>query len=137
MVKVIAGVIAGIVAAFATVWGTDMVGHAIHPVPADLNVRDYEAVGAFIRTMPPLALAIVALAWFLGALVGGFVAGKITDRRWAVWLVAGLVAAAGVANVLMIPHPVLLQIAAVAAPLLGGFVASRILGRRRAGEGGV
>jgi hypothetical protein len=65
----------------------------------------------------------VFLGWFLAAVDGGVVAAAVSRRAWTVWAVAAAVAAAGVVTVLMIPHPALQQIGAVAAPLLGGLVA--------------
>jgi hypothetical protein len=124
MGRLILGLALGIAAAFATVFGIDLIGHQIYPMPSDLDLRDPEAVGAFVRRMPPGALAIVVIAWFAGALAGGLVAASVSRRRWTVWPVAALVAVGGVVNVLMIPHPVALQIGAVVAPLLGGFAAS-------------
>lgn len=126
MGRLILGIVLGILAAFATVFTVDLIGHQIYPMPSDLNVRDPEAVGAYIRGMPSGALAVVVLAWVLGALVGGIVAAIVSRRVWTVWPVAGAVAVAGVVNVLMIPHPVILQICAVAAPLLGGLVAASV-----------
>lgn len=124
MAKLVLGVVAGVIVAFATVFAIDFAGHLIYPLPSDLDMHDPEAVGAFIRTMPAGALALVVIAWVIGAFDGGIVAALISRRAWTVWPVAGLVAAAGVVNVLMIPHPVMIQIGAVAAPLLGGFAAS-------------
>lgn len=126
MGRLILGIVAGLVVAFATVFAIDLAGHQIYPLPSDLNLRDPEAVGAFIRTMPTGALALVLIAWFVGALDGGIVAALVSRRAWTVWVVAAFVAVAGIVNVLMIPHPVLLQIGAVVAPLLGGFVAGLI-----------
>jgi hypothetical protein len=127
MGRLIGGILAGIVAAFVTVWVIDLIGHTIYPVPTGLDIYDKAAVAAFIASLPVGAQVFVAFAWFAGALDGGLVAALIGRRRWTVWLIAALVACAGVLNVLMIPHPLLLQIAAVAAPLLGGLVASWIV----------
>lgn len=134
MGRALLGMAAGILVAFATVFGIDLAGHQIYPLPSDLNMHDPEAVGAFIQTMPPEALAIAAAAWFVGALDGGIVAALIARRAWTVWPVAGAVAAAGVVNILMIPHPVLLQMGAVVAPLLGGLAAS-LAARRMVRDG--
>ena len=136
MARLIGGIVAGILAAFAAVWIIDLVGHMIYPLPSDIAMRSFEEVGAYIQSMPPGALAFVLAAWFAGALVGGLVAALISERHWTVWLIAGLVAVAGLVNILMIPHPVLLQIGAIAAPLLGGLVASQITRNRLAGRGG-
>lgn len=135
MARALLGMAAGILVAFATVFAIDLAGHQIYPLPSDLNMNDPEAVGTFIETMPPAALAIVVIAWVVGAFDGGLVAAFISRRAWTVWPIAGLVAAAGVVNVLMIPHPALLQIGAVAAPLLGGFFAS-LIAHRMVRDGG-
>lgn len=129
MGRTVLGIAAGILVAFATVFAIDLAGHQIYPLPSDLNMHDPEAVGAFIRTMPPGALAFVLIAWFVGAVDGGIVAALISRRAWTVWPIAALVAVAGIVNVLMIPHPALLQIGAVVAPLLGGLAASLIAHR--------
>ena len=136
MARLIGGIVAGILAAFATVWIVDLAGHMIYPLPSDLSMGDFEAVGGYLHSMPAGALAFVVLAWFAGALVGGLAAALISERRWTAWLIAALVALAGLLNILMIPHPVLLQIAAFVAPALGGFVASQIARSRLAARGG-
>jgi hypothetical protein len=136
MARLLGGIVAGILAAFATVWIIDLVGHMIYPLPSDLDMRDFEAVGVYIQAMPAGALAFVVVAWFGGALAGGLVASLISERRWTAWLIAALVAVAGVVNILMIPHPVLLQIGAIAAPLLGGLAASQIARSRLARQAG-
>ena len=135
MVRTVLGLVAGIVVAFATVFLIDMAGHQIYPLPTDLNMDDYEAVGAYVQSRPAGASAFVLLAWLLAAVDGGLLAAMISRRAWTVWAVAGVVAVAGLATVLMISHPVLLQIGAVAAPLLGGFVAS-LIARKMLRDGG-
>ena len=126
MGRLILGIAAGIVAAFVTVFAIDLVGHQFYPLPSDLDMDDYEAVGAYVESRPPGASAFVLTAWFVGALDGGVVAALVSRRHWTLWAVAGLVAAAGLVTVLMIPHPALLQIGAVVVPLLGGLAASLI-----------
>lgn len=126
MGRVIFGIALGVLAAFATVFGIDLASHQIYPLPSDLDMDDFEAVGAYVSTMPAGAVAFVLLAWFLGAVDGGVVAAAISRRAWTVWPVAALVAAAGLVSVLMVPHPVFQQIGAIAAPLLGGLAASLI-----------
>ena len=135
MGRVILGIVLGTIAAFVTVFAIDLAGHQVYPLPSDLSMHDPEAVGAFIQTMPAGALALVIIAWVAGAFDGGLVAALISRRAWTVWPVAALVALGGVVNVLMIPHPVLLQIGAVVAPLLGGFAAS-LLARKIVRDGG-
>ena len=126
MGRTVLGIAAGILVAFATVFAINLAGHQIYPLPSDLNMDDAEAVGAYIQARPAGADAVVLIAWFVGAADGGLVAALVSRRAWTVWPIAGLVAAAGLVAVLMIPHPVLLQIGVIAAPLLGGLAASLI-----------
>jgi hypothetical protein len=79
MARAVLGMVAGILVAFATVFVIDLAGHQIYPLPSDLDMYDPEAVGAFIRTMPPEALAIVVIAWFVGA--GLVVRNRLRDGR--------------------------------------------------------
>ncbi|HYD37565.1 MAG TPA: hypothetical protein VEA60_08125 [Allosphingosinicella sp.] len=135
MARIVLGTVAGIVVAFATVFAIDLAGHQIYPLPSDLNLDDYEAVGAYVEARPAGATAFVLLGWLLGAADGGLVAALTSRRAWTVWPVAGAVAATGIVAVLMIPHPAFMQIATVVVPLLGGFVAS-LIARRVLRDGG-
>lgn len=126
MGRTVLGIAAGILVALATVFAIDLAGHQIYPLPSDLNMDDYEAVGAYVQARPAGASAFVLIAWFLGAVDGGLVAALTSRRAWTVWPVAGVVAATGIVAVLMIPHPALMQIGTVIVPLLGGFAASLI-----------
>jgi hypothetical protein len=122
MLRIVGGVIAGIVACFVTISLVEYIGHQVYPLPA-IDVRDREGLSAIIAALPFGALLFVAAAWFLGALVGGAVAARISGKRWTAWLIAVLVAIASIANVMMFPHPLWMQLAAVAGPLLGGWLA--------------
>lgn len=135
MGKAVLGIIAGIVVALATVFAIDLAGHQIYPLPSDLNMDDYEAVGAYVQARPAGASAFVLVAWFLGAADGGLVAALVSRRAWTIWPVVAAAAATGIVAVLMIPHPAVMQIGTVIAPLLGGFVASLVAHRKlRDGE---
>ncbi|HEX8572048.1 MAG TPA: hypothetical protein VF759_04795 [Allosphingosinicella sp.] len=134
MGRLILGIVAGIVVAFATVLAVDFAGHQIYPLPAGLDLDDPQAVGAFIAAMPAAARMLVLAAFFAGALGGGVAAAAVSRREWAAWPVAGLVVAAGAAKLLMVPHPVLLRALTLAAPLLGG-VAASLVARRMARNG--
>jgi hypothetical protein len=130
MGRTIGGIIAGIVAALATISLVGILSNLLHPLPAGLSMYDGAAVRAYFAMMPRFAQAFVALAWFLGALVGGLVAAAVSRRLRSLWAITAVVASLGILNVVKIPHPFLLQIAAVAAPLLGGLLASLIVRRR-------
>ena len=131
MLKSIAGLAAGIVAAVATILLVQLLGHAVYPA-GEVDFRDREAVAAMIEALPFGAMLFVVLAWFAGALVGGALAAWIGGRRWMAWLVGAIVALMGIVNVFTYPHPVWMQIAAVAAPALGGILAGHFVRAPRA-----
>ena len=136
MARLIGGLAAGLVAAFALIFLIEMIGHAFYPLPSDLVLVDPEQAARVIVGIPLAANLLVMLAWFVGALAGALAARRISGRDWAGWAVASLVAVAGIANILMIPHPVWMQIAAVAAPLFGGLIAHHLPAgaRKRSGD---
>ena len=135
MLRIIGAIVAGTVSAFAVIWLIEALGHVAFPLPEDLDLRDPELAAQALPSIPLPAKLIVVFAWFAGALSGGFVAGRIAGGRWTPWLVAALVACGGIMTILMSPHPVWMQIAAVAAPLLGGLVASHLASTARRGAG--
>lgn len=132
MAKLIGGIVAGILVGLGVILGVELVGQLIYPT-GEVDMASSEAVGAMIASLPTGALLFVVLAWFLGALAGGGAAVLISGRRWAAWLIGGLVALSGVANILMYPHPAWMQIAAVIVPVIGGLVAGHFVRARPSG----
>jgi hypothetical protein len=135
MARLILGILAGIVAAVATITIIELVSHILYPLPAGLRMDDQAQMSAYILGMPPGAHALVALAWFAGASDGGLVAALISRRHWTIWLIAALVVAAGLVNVMTYTHPLWLQFAALLAPLAGGLLASFVERRVRSAAG--
>lgn len=125
MLRKIGGVVAGLVAAFATIFLVQMVGHTLFPVSGQPDLSDPVATRAFMASLSAGALAFVALAWLLGATAGASVAARLSGERWAAWVIAGVIALSSIANVAMFPHPLWMQIAGVAAPLIGGWIGAR------------
>ena len=132
MGRLIAGIVAGILSALVTIVAIEMIRQAVYPPPAGININSHRQMSAYILGMPVGAHALIAFAWFAGAADGGFVAALISRRYWTTWLIAVLTIGVAVANVAFYDHPLILQFAALGAPLLGGLVAS-ILARRLAG----
>jgi hypothetical protein len=131
----IAGIIAGILAAFATIWLLELVHHSLYPIPKSVSFNDTASLGEFTRTLVLPSQLFIAAGWLIGSAVGGAVAALIARRDSAILIVAGLVALAGLGNVLWLPHPLLLQIGSVVAPALGALIA-RALVRGRLGARG-
>ncbi|HEX9955480.1 MAG TPA: hypothetical protein VGB48_09750 [Allosphingosinicella sp.] len=130
MGKTILGVVAGIIAAFATIWAIEMVHHLLYPVPNGVRLTDNAGLARYIAGMSLPQMLFIAGGWLAGAFVGGVVAAKIAGRTKAVWIVAGLVALAGIGNILYVAHPLFLQISAIVAPVIGGWLATKTVRER-------
>lgn len=130
--RILFGIVAGLVAAFACIYAIELACMQLYPPPAGMDYSDPAAVERMMAQIPVAALAIVAFAWFVGALVGGWIANAIAARAWAGWIIAALLVAGAVATMVMIPHPAWMWVAGVAAPLLGGWLAQRLARTRTA-----
>lgn len=119
------GIAVGLVAAFLSVFAVESVGHMLFPPPAGLDMRNPADQARMIEMMPVAAKAIVVIAWFVGALIGAAIANFIARRSIAGWIVAVLVIAAGVATMLMFPHPIWMWLAGLLLPLIAAWVAQR------------
>jgi hypothetical protein len=127
------GIVAGLVVAFLCVFAVEWVGHSLYPPPAGLDASDPADQARLMAAMPAAAKATVLLAWFGGALAGAWTADRIAGRGLAGWVVALLVIAAGVATMLVIPHPAWMWSGGIALPLLAAWIADRLSARRPAG----
>ncbi len=132
MVKnIIAGVV-GIIVAVGIIWAIESLGHRFYPPPAGLDFADAEAMRVYVNTLPLGALLFVPAAWFIGTLGGTFVACRIgtASRQVFALAVGGLVLAATVVNLVMIPHPMWFSVLGVAAVLVGAWLGAIFGGRR-------
>jgi hypothetical protein len=132
MGRLILGILAGIVAAFAAIWAVEMVHHLVYPVPRGVTLTDTAGLARYIESMTLTQMLFIAAGWLVGAAVGGIVAWSIARREAALWTVAGLVALAGIANILYVSHPLFLQLSSVVAPLIGGLIARAVVRSRGA-----
>jgi hypothetical protein len=124
--KIVLGVVAGIVVAFLCVLGIEMIGHLAFPPPPGIDLTDPAQVARIMENVPRAALAFVAAAWFIGALAGSWVANRVAGRALAGWSVVVLVLAAGVYTMTTIPHPAWMWAMGIALPLLAGWLAQRL-----------
>ena len=124
MLKILAGLVAGLVVALAAIYVIWLVGLQIYPLPPESGQGSLESEGALIQAMPTGAQAFIALAWLGGAFVGGLTAVQISRRYWPGWIIAALVAFISISNIVMFPHPEWMQIAAVIVPVIGGLLAT-------------
>ena len=124
----ILGVIAGVVALGIVVWVVEAVSHTIWPMPTGVDPTDPKQLATVMDLVPLAAKVAVVVAWFLGALAGAWVGTKVAQWPVAGWIVVAIGVCFGVMTLFMIPHPLWMQVAAVAAPLAGGWVATKLAG---------
>ncbi len=133
MLRLVLGVIAGVVAGFAVVMVAELIGHQIFPPPPGLDPSDREAVKALIPTLPIGAFVAVLIAWGLGTFAASAAALLVSRRRrLAGGIAAAVVAAASAATLVMIPHPAWFVAAAIVVVLGGAWLADRLFGAKTA-----
>jgi hypothetical protein len=123
--RMVLGILAGIVVAVGCVAGVEALGHSLYPPPPGLDPTNPRDIDRLMGMLPVMALVFVVAAWFVGALVGALVANQIARQGTAGWVVALLVIAGGVATMVMIPHPAWMWAAGIALPLLAALIAAR------------
>ncbi len=128
MIRNIAALIAGIITAFASIYLIEMLGHTIYPPPPDLDFSDPDAIRPYIATLPIIALLFPMFGWFIGAFAGSLVANFCGDAKPYVYAAAvgGLVFAATVANLILIPHPLWFSITSLLGIIASAWLATRV-----------
>ena len=122
------GVLAGLVVALALIAIVQSIGHAVHPPPPDLDIRDTEAFAEYTRSLPFTAILFVLASYLTGAFAGSFVAGWIAGGPSLVYpaIVGGVLLAATVANLVAIPHPLWFGFLAIVGIPVAAFFGGRL-----------
>ena len=121
VIGLIAGAIAAIIVGIVAVGATFSLPPGTDPGNMDMLVRTMMA-------MPQATRIALAFAWFAGGFGGAAVAKLIARRTWAAWVVALIVAAYFGLNGLALTLPLWGTLLWIAAPLLGGLLANRLVG---------
>jgi hypothetical protein len=131
MLRIILGILAGVVAAVLIVFAFEGLGHIVFPPPPGLDLANTEALATIIDQLPVGALAFVMVAWMAGAFGGGALAAGIARRPWAAWLVGLIMLAGGAWSMVMIPHPLWMKLALLPATLVPAFITGRLFAPAR------
>jgi len=126
--RVVLGVLAGVIVAVLGVFVLELLGHMVYPPPANLDLSDPEGAARLIAGLPAGAFAFVLAAWFLGTLAGAWTANAIGRSTVAGWVVALVVICGGVYTMLTIPHPTWMWAAGIVLPLVAAWLAQRFAG---------
>ncbi|WP_106640411.1 hypothetical protein [Allosphingosinicella vermicomposti] len=132
--RALGGIIAGLLIGLVIALALTIVSIVIHPFPRDFNPRSANDLATYYETAPFLALFMIVLGRFLGALAGGWVANAISGTRWTAWVIGIALCAYIVIEMSGIPHPLWMQITGVLAPLVGAAIAHHFAGRSRIEE---
>jgi hypothetical protein len=131
-VRIVLGVIIGIIVGGAVNMGIVMVGPAIIPPPAGVDMTTAEGLKAGIAMLEPKHFVAPFVAHALGTFVSALVAGLIAARHQiTIGLALGaLTLVGGIAAAMMIPAPtwfIVLDLVAAYIPMgwLGGKLATR------------
>jgi len=123
-----AAVMGGMVVAVTIVSLCDLAAGALHPLPPGLDITDMAQVKAHAEAAPTAALLVVLFGWLLGPFAGGLVASRVAarSRKQYAWIIAGVLLAATLSNLLAIPHPAWMVIGALAGVPGAGWLAARL-----------
>ncbi len=108
MLRIILGVIAGIIAGSVCVWAIETVNHILYPYPAGMKANDREAFKSYIENLPFLGKFMVILGYAFGALASGFISTKIAKKaKPAAAIICGLVFLSfTIYNMMVLPTPI-------------------------------
>lgn len=126
MLRDVVGAVAGTAVAVLTVMLFEWISHMLYPVPADLDITSTAALADHMASAPPGALILVLAGYFVATFDGTFIACWIGRAKPFIFaLVVGvLMLVATVSNLIMIPHPMWFNIAAVAGIIVAAWSAT-------------
>ena len=119
-------VLVGVAVTVGVVVLAEAIGHALFPVPAP-DTADPTAMRRYVADLPAGAKLAVATGWFVGPLVGASTALGVSRWRPAAWIVGLVAVLGGVANLILLPHPLWMQAAALLLPLLAVATVQRLV----------
>ena len=127
------GIVVGVVVGGLAVAAVETLGHRAFPLRTNVDTSNVEAMRALLASAPLAALISVAVAWFLGASVGGSLSGIVgrSPDLISVGIPVAVLFAGTVAALVTIPHPLWLVIVGVAVYPLALLVALAVARRFR------
>lgn len=115
MARPIRGVLAGIGVAFVLVLAIETVGMPLFPQPEGMDPLNRESVRQHLAQISPGSFAMVLLAWSVAAFAGPWIARRMVGETpvWPPLTVAALFALLCVYNLVVVPSPLWMVVAAI------------------------
>ncbi len=131
--SVLAGVV-GILVAFGIVFANEKLGHMAFPPPEGIDFTDAEVIRRYLASLPAWKLLQVMAGWVVGVFAGILVASWIGHAKPISYtaVIGGLMVAATVSNLIILPHPMWFNVTSLGAIALGAWFAKSIAEQRRA-----
>lgn len=128
MGRTLLGILLGAIVMWLTIFGLEFLGHALFPPPAGLDPRNPEHLQRIIADAPVGAMAMLVLAWTVGAFTGAWTAARIARHPRAAAVLIALVVMSGVIGmILMVPeHPKWIAALGLLLPLPTALIAARV-----------
>jgi hypothetical protein len=128
MGRTLLGILLGAIVMWLTIFGLEFLGHALFPPPAGLDPRNPEHLQRIIADAPVGAMAMLVLAWTVGAFTGAWTAARIARHpRVAAVLIALVVMSGVIGMILMVPeHPKWVAALGLLLPLPTALIAARV-----------
>ncbi len=122
------GIVVGAVVMWLVVAGIQFASHVIYPPPAGLDPMQPADLERILAASPFGSLALVVVAWTLGAFAGGWVAARIARHRRVAAVLVALGVMAGVAGMIAaIPgHPMWMSVLGLVLPVPAALIAARL-----------
>ena len=130
----IAGITAGIVTAFVLVLAIESAGLPLFPQPEGMDALNAESVRQHLSEIHPGSFVMVILAWTAAAIAGPWVARRIAGDApaWPSLVVALFFLVLCVYNLVVVPGPVWMKVAAIVLVPIATWLGFRIPLRRTA-----
>jgi hypothetical protein len=130
----ILGIVLGACAAYALAAAIGWVSDQFFPPMIDINVIDEATLDSVMANKTMVEKLLWVMPWLFASFGGAWLALRVSDWKWAGWIVSALVLAVAVLDIFDLPQPFWMQACAVLLPILGGWLAARFHRKPYPGE---
>jgi hypothetical protein len=126
------GVAAGVIGGMLLLAGVENVGVLLYPPPKGIDVHDVKAMQKMMASMPIGAFLFVLAGFLIATTAGCYLAARVSKMRGPAIFVGALFLVGGIANLLMVPHPIWFWIACIVVFIVATIAGTRLAAPPRA-----